>query len=96
MAVAETVSVELPADTLRSIRDSVEAGEFGSESEALQDAVRAWQRERHAEAEQLEAIKAKIDRSINDPRPSLTSAEARAAINSFIREEEEASLDETR
>ena len=41
MAVAEKLSVELPTDTLRSIRDSVEAGEFGSESEALQDAVRA-------------------------------------------------------
>ncbi|MCQ0989458.1 ribbon-helix-helix domain-containing protein [Jiella marina] len=96
MAVAEKVSIELPSDMLRTIRQSVEAGEFGSESEALQDAVRAWQRERHAEAEQLEAIRAKIDRSINDPRPSLTSEEARAAITRFIREEEEAALDETR
>ena len=94
MAVAEKLNVELPAEMLRTIRESVESGEFGSESEALQEAVRAWQREREDHERQLEEIRAKIDRSLNDPWPPLSSAQALAAIRRFIREEEEAALDE--
>ncbi|NDW04246.1 ribbon-helix-helix domain-containing protein [Jiella pacifica] len=86
MAIAEKLSVELPADMLRTIRESVEAGSFGSESEALQEAVRAWQREREDHERQLEEIRAKIDRSLNDPRPSLTSEEMRARMERFMSE----------
>ena len=84
MAVAEKISVELPAEMLSSIRESVEAGEFGSESEALQEAVRAWQREREDHERQLEKIRAKIDRSLNDPRPSLSSEEMRVRMELFM------------
>ena len=96
MAVAEKLSVELPADMLQTIRDSVEAGEFGSESEALQDAVRAWRREREDHERQLEEIRAKIDRSLNDPRPSLTSEEMRARMERFMSERRAGQGDATR
>ena len=95
MAVAEKLSVELPPEMLRSIRETVEAGEFGSESEALQEAVRAWQREREDHVKQLEEIRAKIDRSLNDPRPSLSLAEVRARMDRYMNEREAAHRDET-
>lgn len=96
MAVAEKLSVELPADMLRTIRERVEAGEFGSESEALQDAVRVWQREREDHERQLEEIRAKIDRSLNDPRPSLSLEEVRQRMDRYMSEREAEARDATR
>ncbi|MCE7027342.1 ribbon-helix-helix domain-containing protein [Jiella avicenniae] len=97
MAVAEKLSVELPAEMLRTIRETVEAGEFGSESEALQEAVRAWQREREEDERQLDAIRARIRRSLEDPRPSLTEAELRTRMREYMTEREKAAAaDETR
>ena len=96
MAVAEKLSVELPPEMLRSIRETVEAREFESESEALQEAVRAWQRERKDHEKQLEEIRAKIDRSLNDPRPSLTSEEMRASMERFMSERRAGQGDATR
>lgn len=75
MAAAEKISVTLTPEMLRVIEASVEAGEFASVSEALRDAVRAWQRERQERAERLEAIRARIRRSLEDPRPPVTVEE---------------------
>ena len=46
MHSAEKISITLPPDMLRLIREAVAAGEYASTSEALRDAVRAWQRKR--------------------------------------------------
>lgn len=51
MRNAEKVTVTLMPDLLQSVRDTVEAGEFATASEALNDAVRVWQRQRLEEAE---------------------------------------------
>lgn len=75
MAAAEKISVTLTPEMLRVIEASVEAGEFASVSEALRDAVRAWQRERQERAERLEAIRARIRRSLEDPRPPISMEE---------------------
>jgi antitoxin ParD1/3/4 len=73
---AQKVSITLTSDMLRTIRESVEAGEYASTSEALRDAVRAWQRQRSEDAERLTAIRARVRRSLEDPRPSVPLEEA--------------------
>jgi antitoxin ParD1/3/4 len=73
---AEKISITIPPDMLRAIRESVEAGEYASTSEALRDAVRVWQRQRTEDAERLAAIRTRVRRSLDDPRPSIPLDEA--------------------
>src|ERR1700720_1570720 len=68
---AEKISITMTPDMLRAIRESVEAGEYASTSEALRDAVRVWQRQRMEDAERLTAIRTRVRRSLDDPRPSI-------------------------
>jgi antitoxin ParD1/3/4 len=75
---AEKISITMTSDMLRVIRESVESGEYASTSEAMRDAVRVWQRQRLEDAERLAAVRARIRRSIDDPRPSLTEEQADA------------------
>jgi len=56
---AEKISITMTPDMLRAVRDSVEAGEYASTSEALRDAVRVWLRQRLEDAERLNAIRAR-------------------------------------
>ena len=71
---------------LRAIRESVESGEYGSTSEAVRDAVRLWQRERREYEERLAAIRARIRRSLDDPRPDLEESEVDARLNALFAE----------
>ncbi|NML96108.1 ribbon-helix-helix domain-containing protein [Novosphingobium olei] len=81
MQNAEKISVTITTDMLSAIRASVEAGEYASTSEALRDAVRLWQRQRLEDAERLAAIRARVSRSLSDPRPSLDEGELDARLN---------------
>ncbi|MEZ0214539.1 MAG: type II toxin-antitoxin system ParD family antitoxin [Xanthobacteraceae bacterium] len=78
----ETIAVTLHAEVLRALRARVAAGEFASEGDALADAVRAWERERKERAAHLETIRARIRRSLDDPRPSLSEEE----VDAFLEE----------
>lgn len=78
MQSAEKISVTITGEMLREIRQSVEAGEYASTSEALRDAVRLWRRQRVEDAERVEVMRARIRRSLDDPRPSLSEEEADA------------------
>ncbi len=73
---AEKISITLTPDMLRAIRESVASGEYASTSEAMRDAVRAWQRQRREDTERLAAIRARIRRSLDDPRPDVPLEEA--------------------
>ena len=75
MQTAEKISITLPPDMLRLLREAVAAGEYASTSEALRDAVRAWQRQRLEDAERLAALRARAGAALADPRPSLSEAE---------------------
>ena len=76
MQNAEKISITLPPDMLRLLREAVAAGEYASTSEALRDAVRAWQRLRLEDAERLAALRARVQTSLADPAPSLSEAQA--------------------
>ncbi len=75
MQSAEKISITLPPDMLRILREAVAAGDYASTSEALRDAVRTWQRQRLEDAERLAALRGRVQSSLADPRPSLTEAE---------------------
>ena len=51
---------------------------------AIPDASRVWQRQRIEDLEQLAAIRARIRRSIDDPRPSLTEKQADAHFKALF------------
>lgn len=88
MQAAEKISITMTSEQLRAVRESVAAGEYASTSEVLRDAVRLWQRRRQEDAERLEGIRARIRRSLDDPRPDLTGDEVQANLDALIAEAE--------
>ena len=76
MPGTDEITITMSPDLLRAIRESVDAGEYASTSEAMDAAVRIWQQQRSANAEQLADIKTRIQRSLGDPRPSVPAKEA--------------------
>ena len=84
MQNAEKVSVTMTPDMLRILRESVESGEFATTSEAMRDAVRVWQRQRIEYAERLQALRGRVQRSLDDPRPGLTADEADEHMARFM------------
>lgn len=82
--MGETISITLAPDTLRAVRESVEAGEYASVDALLDAAVHALQRQRRENAEQLDSIRARIRRSLDDPRPSLSIDEVEAHMEALF------------
>ena len=80
MQNAEKISITMTPQMMEIIRACVEAGEYASTSEVLRDAMRVWQREREERVEHLESIKARIKRSVDDPRPSISSQEMKKRL----------------
>lgn len=84
MQSAEKISITVTPEMLRLIRESVEAGEYASTSEVIRDAMRLWQRRREEHAEAIKSIKARIRRSLDDPRPDVSSEEVRARLEEYM------------
>lgn len=83
----EKNSLAMTRDMPHAVRESVESGEYSSASEAVRDAPRVWRRQRLKDAERLAAIRARIRRSLDDPRPSLSADEAEAHMTRFFEQE---------
>lgn len=71
MEAAEKLSVTVTPAMARLIRERVEDGSFGSASEVIRAALRAFQREENEHAERLASIKARIRASVEDARPDI-------------------------
>ena len=84
LPMGETISITLAPDTLRAVRESVEAGEYASVDALLDEAVHALQRQRRENAEQLDLIRARIRRSLDDPRPPLSLEEVEARMEALF------------
>jgi antitoxin ParD1/3/4 len=80
MDPAEKLSVTVTPAMARMIREKVEDGSFGSASEVIRAALRAFQREEEEHAERMASIKARVKASIEDPRPSLSMEEVDARL----------------
>ncbi|RVA88826.1 type II toxin-antitoxin system ParD family antitoxin [Mesorhizobium sp. M7A.F.Ca.CA.004.02.1.1] len=84
MEFAEKLSVTVTPAMARLIRQKVEDGSFGSASEVIRAALRAFQREEEEHAERLAAIRAKIKDSIEDTRPAVPLDHAIAQVTERI------------
>jgi antitoxin ParD1/3/4 len=80
MEAAEKISITLTAEMARMIREEVEKGRYASTSEAIRDALRLWQQRKEEHESRLESIRQRVEASINDPRPGLTSEEVRTRL----------------
>ncbi|WP_376704231.1 type II toxin-antitoxin system ParD family antitoxin [Mesorhizobium sp. ISC25] len=84
MESAEKLSVTVTPAMARMIREKVEDGSYGSASEVIRAALRAFQREEEEHAERMASIRARVKASIEDTRPNLSSEEVRARLREFV------------
>lgn len=71
MSAAEKISITLTPEMNRMIKQRVEQGDFGSTSELIREALRVWQKREEEHQENLKAIRARLQASMDDPRPSV-------------------------
>lgn len=86
MEPAEKLSVTITPAQARLIREKVENGSFGSASEVIRAALRAFQREEEEHAERIASIKARIKASVENPRPPVPIEEAFDRVRKQVKE----------
>ena len=80
MEPAEKLSITLPANLARAVRQKVESGAYASNSEVIREALRAWQEREMDRDQRLARIRQDIEEAINDPRPSIPAEEVFARL----------------
>jgi antitoxin ParD1/3/4 len=73
MDQAEKLSITLPANLARVVRERVKTGAYASNSEVIRSALREWLERQMERERELDSIRALIEDAINDPRPLLTA-----------------------
>jgi antitoxin ParD1/3/4 len=84
MSAAEKISITLTPEMNRMIKQRVEKGDFGSTSELIREALRVWQKREDEHHESLKAIRARLQASMDDPRPSMSVEDVRADFASYV------------
>jgi len=68
---SEKLSITLPHDMARMVRDKVEAGAYSSNSEVIREALRLLQAQEALQKQKLTTLKETIEHSIQSGGPSL-------------------------
>jgi len=63
----EKLSISLPKDMAKTIRNAVTGGRYSSNSEVIREAVREWQDKERARADRLQAISDRINAAAESP-----------------------------
>lgn len=71
MATVEKISIALPAEMVHLLRESVEAGEYASSSEAVRDALRDWAHKRTVRQDGMDALRALWRQAAADRSPGV-------------------------
>lgn len=71
----DPITLTLPGDASRALRQAVADGEYGSIDDALADALARWGRRHEEREEELAWIRAKVSASLADPEPDLSEEE---------------------
>ncbi|WP_105419493.1 MULTISPECIES: type II toxin-antitoxin system ParD family antitoxin [unclassified Neorhizobium] len=79
----QKLSITLPDDMADAIKEWVESGRYSSTDDAMRAAVGALLREDEDQESRIEAIRQRVRKSIDDPRPSLTGAEVRQHLDAL-------------
>jgi antitoxin ParD1/3/4 len=66
MADIERMTITLPSDMAAAVRSAVEGGDYASSSEVVREALRGWKTKRALQLQELENLKADIDRGLTD------------------------------
>jgi antitoxin ParD1/3/4 len=83
MATVKKLSITLPADMVTVIKGRVNAGEYASTSKVLREPMRSWMRQEKEYSERMKAIKARIQASLDDIRPTVPVDEVRYQLKAF-------------
>ena len=75
MPDAERLTITLTPDLAQYVRAKVEAGDYLSSSDLIQDVLHSWQDQERLWEERMQRIRARIAEADADPNPSLTEAE---------------------
>ncbi len=74
-SAAEKISITVTPAMKRVLEERVASGQFASASELMREAFRTWQRQQDEHEERLASIRARIQKSLDDPRPSVPAEE---------------------
>ncbi|MEZ5788288.1 MAG: ribbon-helix-helix protein, CopG family [Xanthobacteraceae bacterium] len=66
MADIERLTITLPAEMAAAVKVAVEGGDYASTSEVVREALRDWKLKRALRLQELEALKADIDKGLAD------------------------------
>jgi antitoxin ParD1/3/4 len=72
---AEKISITVTPTMKRILEERVASGQFASASELMREAFRTWQRQQDEHDERLASIRARLQMSIDDPRPNIPAEE---------------------
>lgn len=75
MVTAEKISITVTPAMKKTLEERVASGQFASASELIREALRVWQKQEDEHQERLASIRARIQKSIDDPRPSIPADE---------------------
>lgn len=79
----EKLSITLPAEMVDAIKSRVEAGSHASTSEVIREAMRTWLRQEEEYEERIAALRARVQQSLDDPRPNLSSEDVRKRLDAL-------------
>lgn len=82
----ETITVTLPAETVRDIRRKVESGAFASADEVVEEALRLLDEEVIETPEFTAYLREKIRESLNEPGPDIPMEEVFDRLERRLRE----------
>ncbi len=66
MAEIERLTITLPAEMAALVRGAVDEGNYASSSEVIREALRDWKTKRALQLQELEGLKADINRGLTD------------------------------
>ncbi|MBM4128252.1 MAG: ribbon-helix-helix protein, CopG family [Nitrospira sp.] len=66
MASIERMTITMPTDMAAVIKAAVDGGDYASTSEVVREALREWKLRRVVQSQKLAALKADLDRGLDD------------------------------
>ncbi|HWZ52822.1 MAG TPA: type II toxin-antitoxin system ParD family antitoxin [Granulicella sp.] len=71
MASVEKISIALPAEMVKLLRQVVDAGEYASSSEVVRDALRDWTHKRSLRQQGVEQLRQVWQQALEDRTPGV-------------------------
>ena len=73
MGAIERLTITLPADMARLVKDAVDEGDYASTSEVIREALLDWKLKRESRLYKLAELKAEMDNGMADVRAGRVS-----------------------